>query len=221
MTKPGACCGHPSARHHAPVPWQDPWDHEKWDAWTRGELEWPAQDFPCDVEGCDCLDWEPLRRTIAVDFDGVIHSYERGWQDGTIYGTPLPGTMDALQKLYSNDWRIVIFTCRVQDLQGEIMPERVTAVLDWIDSHRDRHSFVIDEVTNKKPNSAVVFLDDRAVRFQNWEQALEDIEAVVPTSCSSCLGEGLMGFECPECNHMPKNQNRRLKSDKTQPDHRD
>lgn len=37
--------------------------------------------------------------TVAVDFDGVIHTYRKGWHDGTIYDEPIPGAFDALQAL--------------------------------------------------------------------------------------------------------------------------
>ncbi|MFB4275740.1 hypothetical protein ACBJ59_10645 [Nonomuraea sp. MTCD27] len=37
--------------------------------------------------------------TIAVDFDGVIHTYGKGWHDGSIYDEPVPGALDALRSL--------------------------------------------------------------------------------------------------------------------------
>lgn len=29
--------------------------------------------------------------TISIDFDGVIHQYSKGWQNGEIYDPPIRG----------------------------------------------------------------------------------------------------------------------------------
>ena len=34
---------------------------------------------------------------VAIDFDGVIHDFDKGWHDGTCYGEPLPGSIEAIK----------------------------------------------------------------------------------------------------------------------------
>ena len=38
-------------------------------------------------------------KQIAIDFDGVIHTFDKGWYDGTCYGKPIEGSLEAIKKL--------------------------------------------------------------------------------------------------------------------------
>lgn len=111
---------------------------------------------------------------IAVDFDGVIHTYEKGWHDGTIYGDWMPGAARGLRYLMSM-YPVFIHTSR-----------RPRQVVHWI--HRTsrlrcvtrlpmRHTFWNRQdvllVTNKKL-PAFAFLDDRGVTFTSWESVLNN-----------------------------------------------
>lgn len=107
---------------------------------------------------------EPLRRTVAVDFDGVIHGYSRGWQGGELYDVPTAGAAEALHEL-SKHYKLVVFTAR----------HDVDAVWAYLRSHRLAQYFV--DVTNRKP-AAVAYIDDRAVRFHDWGQVLEDLRSI-------------------------------------------
>lgn len=53
------------------------------------------------------------RRTIAVDFDGVISEYD-GWRGVGVLGAPRPDVVDVLRSLHSEGWKIVVHSTRGQ-----------------------------------------------------------------------------------------------------------
>ena len=55
--------------------------------------------------------FEEDAKNIAIDFDGVIHNFDKGFHDGTCYGDPLPGSLEALKKI-SESYNIIIFTIK-------------------------------------------------------------------------------------------------------------
>lgn len=62
---------------------------------------------------------------LCLDFDGCIHDYRHGWQDGTIYGELTPGFLDwACQagKLFM----LVVYSSRSKEAVGAL------AMADWI-----------------------------------------------------------------------------------------
>ena len=103
-------------------------------------------------------------KVIAVDFDGPVHSYNEGWCNGKIYDFPTDGAFQAIKKLHSKGYKIVIFTAR-DDLEP---------VKKWINDHLKvlELDHLEIEVTNKKPK-AIMYIDDRAVRFTNWKDMLK------------------------------------------------
>lgn len=118
-----------------------------------------------------------MAKTVAVDFDGVIHAYTKGWGDGTIYDGPMPGALAALHELMQR-YAVVVFTARE--------PEAVKPWLEQfgfdvaLDGHPDvqfwnRIGQIL--VTNRKL-PALVYIDDRGIRFETWDQTLADLEAI-------------------------------------------
>lgn len=110
--------------------------------------------------------------TIAVDFDGVIHAYSRGWGDGSIYDEPLPGALEGLRALMEQD-SVFIFTTRDVSQVSSWLLQRGFSIRSGYDGPFWNERGVL-LVTNRKL-AATAYLDDRAVRFVNWEQALADL----------------------------------------------
>lgn len=101
---------------------------------------------------------------LLVDFDGVIHKYSHGWADGTAYDEPVEGAKDAMQDLVNRGYEVVIFSTR---------DERQIA--QWLRANR----FPPYPITNEKV-PAVAIIDDRAIRFLNWEATTRQVLGYYP-----------------------------------------
>lgn len=114
--------------------------------------------------------------TVAVDFDGVIHQYSKGWADGSIYDPPVEGSIEALITLME---RHAVFIHTTRDA-GQ--------VADWLMGFgfavETEHGGVFWNtrgvllVTNRKL-PAMVYVDDRAVRFTDWGSASKQIKEIL------------------------------------------
>jgi hypothetical protein len=103
--------------------------------------------------------------TICLDFDGVIHSYQSGWQGEAVIADPPIHKVDVAIKKLRKDYRVVVFSARCRSDEG------VEAIRAWL----AKHHIEVDDVCREKP-PAHIYVDDRAVRFDgDWDQTIADI----------------------------------------------
>ncbi|MFN3528466.1 MAG: hypothetical protein ACK417_00915 [Bacteroidia bacterium] len=116
--------------------------------------------------------------TIAVDFDGVIHGYSKGWNGGDIYDPPVPGTREALEKLKADGWKIYIFSTRTNKIfRKKEEADQEAAMKNWLAEHQIPY----DKIWTFGKPMADIYLDDRAIGFRgDWQQSLAEIAAFEP-----------------------------------------
>lgn len=111
-----------------------------------------------------------LKENLAVcfDFDGVIHKYRKGWQDGSIYDEYNKNAIDLIVVL--QHMNIPVFICSTRNPQQ---------IKEWLDKTiiGFKNEIINDDtmfwndlnvvgITNKKL-PAQLYIDDRAYKYEN------------------------------------------------------
>lgn len=106
-------------------------------------------------------------RTVAVDFDGVIHMC-RDWSGRELTYEPveLLQTKRELRKLQENGWKIIIWTSRIVTIK----------VIDWLNSYDipydsvNHNPFGPENLADARKIHADVYIDDKAILFNGeWK----------------------------------------------------
>jgi hypothetical protein len=97
---------------------------------------------------------------LCLDFDGVIHRYSRGWQDGTIYDEMVDGFFEWAAQAQKH-FDLVIYSSRSATVEGRL------AMGKWLAEHlrQWRGEHITFAMASEKP-PAFLTIDDRAMQFR-------------------------------------------------------
>ena len=117
-----------------------------------------------------------FKRSICIDFDGVLHAYTSGWQGIHVAADPpVPGALTWLRELIgAQDIQPCIYSSRSKDPRGK------ACMINWLYNH----GMSMDEVAQlafptEKP-AAWLTIDDRAICFEGTFPRLDVIRAFKP-----------------------------------------
>lgn len=100
-----------------------------------------------------------FKKTIAIDFDGVLNNY-KGYDPDNLE-TPRKGVKQFLETL-NKKYTIIIHSTRPSD-----------KIEHWL--HQNKLDTYIQRVTQNKP-PAIAYIDDRAIRFNgDYQECLQNL----------------------------------------------
>ena len=125
-----------------------------------------------NINEFDKIQHEKNTKQLAIDFDGVIHKSSKSFHDGTIYDDPVDGVEEALKQLFK-DYTLIIYTCKANPERPLINGKTgIELIWEWLKKYNlDKY---IEDITYTKPN-AKYYIDDKAIKFDNWNNVLEKI----------------------------------------------
>ncbi len=115
-------------------------------------------------------------KTVALDFDGVIHSYVRSWMGAdVILDPPIPGAAAFINALLDDDrFQVCVFSSRNHQEGG------IEAMREYIhQAGVPRPQLDQIEFSLEKPR-AVLYIDDRGFLFRGGFPTLDWIDAFRP-----------------------------------------
>ena len=112
---------------------------------------------------------------VAIDFDGVIHSYASGFQGLTnLPDPPVRGAFDFIRLLLGQGYDVAIYTTRAVQNEG------ADAVRSWLLHHGLEEKIVNKiDIVGHKP-IAIMYIDDRGWCFTGKFPTLQDVENFRP-----------------------------------------
>lgn len=123
---------------------------------------------------------EGHKKTLCLDFDGVLHSYKSGWKGhGVVPDDPNPGAIEFLYDACQN-FKVAIFSSRSST------PGGIEAMQKWVAQYAAEKRFdygrawwlQIEWPVNKP--SAHLTIDDRAIKFTGEWPSMLAIECFKP-----------------------------------------
>ncbi len=133
---------------------------------------------------------------IALDFDGVLHSYKQGFTGAAdLPGAPVAGAREFVEAALRAGHEVIVYSCRARtphqaaetELGCRWDPGGREAMQEWL----SKHEFPPLQVTGTKP-AASVYIDDRALTFRGTWPKLDKLAKFRPWEQANALS-GLMG----------------------------
>lgn len=113
-----------------------------------------------------------MKKTILIDFDGVIHSYSSGWKGiYSIIDPPVDGAFEMLNK-YLDQFEVFIFSTRCESQEG------IDAIRRWFRFYKFERLHELQYTYWKRP--AWLTIDDRTFQFKGIFPSVEEIEKFKP-----------------------------------------
>jgi hypothetical protein len=127
------------------------------------------------------------KKTIAVDFDGVINPYTKGWQGPGVFEKPSDRCAVAMKRLRAK-YVVIIHTARERSEFG--------AIKKYLKLNDIKHDGIFTALGKRAKPPAVAYLDDKAVLFSgDWDCVPADIDK------SSSGGTEVFEFTAKEQQH--------------------
>lgn len=115
------------------------------------------------------------KKTVVVDFDGVIHAYTSGWKGATVISDPPVAGAIAWLGQAADRFQLAVWSARSREKGG------IEAMREWLTSN-GLPAEVLAQIAFPKGGkpAAHVYLDDRAISFEGTFPALDVLEAFEP-----------------------------------------